>query len=97
MYLQMISTYFDVARTNLSAEVSLQPTLSSPRMPSTSTTWAIVSALHSSASALRHAARTQIAITAANRKRDKMPVDVGLTEYEKTELGDMSPDYRYLL
>jgi hypothetical protein len=38
-----------------------------------------------------------IAITAANMKRDKMPVDVGLTEYEKTELGDMSPDYRYLL
>ena len=38
-----------------------------------------------------------IAITAANRKRGKMPVDVGLTEYEKTELGDMSPDYRYLL
>jgi len=37
-----------------------------------------------------------IAVTAANRKRDKMPVDVGLTEYEKTELGDMSPDYRYL-
>jgi len=24
-------------------------------------------------------------------------VDLGLTEYEKTELGDMSPDYRYLL
>ena len=38
-----------------------------------------------------------IAVTAANRKRDKTPVDVGLTEYEKTELGDMSPDYRYLL
>ncbi len=38
-----------------------------------------------------------IAITAANRQRDKMPVDVGLSEYDKTELGDMSPDYRYLL
>ncbi|KAJ9642369.1 High-affinity nicotinic acid transporter [Coniosporium apollinis] len=33
----------------------------------------------------------------ANRKRDKQPTDLGLTEYEKTELGDMSPDYRYLL
>ena len=32
-----------------------------------------------------------------NRKRDMATVDVGLTEYEKTELGDMSPDYRYLL
>jgi len=34
---------------------------------------------------------------AANRKRDRTPTDLGLTEYEKTELGDMSPDYRYLL
>ncbi|KAK5014417.1 High-affinity nicotinic acid transporter, partial [Cryomyces antarcticus] len=32
-----------------------------------------------------------------NRKRDRSPVDIGLTEYEKTEMGDMSPDYRYLL
>jgi hypothetical protein len=32
-----------------------------------------------------------------NRKRDKSVRDVGLTEYEKMELGDMSPDYRYLL
>ncbi|PNS14078.1 hypothetical protein CAC42_6591 [Sphaceloma murrayae] len=32
-----------------------------------------------------------------NRQRDKAPVDVGLTEYEKTELGDMSPEYRYQL
>lgn len=32
-----------------------------------------------------------IAVTAANRKRDKMPVDVGLTEYEKTELGVSYP------
>ncbi|TKA75840.1 hypothetical protein B0A55_04383 [Friedmanniomyces simplex] len=34
---------------------------------------------------------------AANRRRDRTPVDVGLTEYEKTELGDMNPEYRYLL
>jgi MFS family permease len=32
-----------------------------------------------------------------NKKRDKAVRDVGLTEYEKMELGDMSPDYRYLL
>lgn len=38
-----------------------------------------------------------IAVTVQNRQRDKTPKDVGLTEYEKTELGDMSPDYRYLL
>ena len=38
-----------------------------------------------------------IACASANRKRDKTPVDVGLTEYEKTELGDMNPEYRYLL
>jgi hypothetical protein len=31
-----------------------------------------------------------------NKSRDKTN-DVGLTEYEKTELGDMSPDYRYML
>ncbi|PMD53746.1 MFS general substrate transporter [Hyaloscypha bicolor E] len=30
-------------------------------------------------------------------ERDRSPVDIGLSEYEKTELGDMSPDYRYLL
>ncbi|KAF2692098.1 MFS general substrate transporter [Lentithecium fluviatile CBS 122367] len=33
----------------------------------------------------------------ANRSRDRAVRDVGLTEYEKTELGDRSPDYRYLL
>ncbi|GAB7364888.1 hypothetical protein MBLNU230_g5679t1 [Neophaeotheca triangularis] len=33
----------------------------------------------------------------ANRKRDKMPTDLGMTETEKTELGDMNPEYRYLL
>ena len=32
-----------------------------------------------------------------NRQRDRAARDVGLTEYEKTELGDLSPDYRYLL
>ncbi|KAH5159723.1 hypothetical protein HBH69_053100 [Parastagonospora nodorum] len=33
----------------------------------------------------------------ANRKRDKSVRDVGLTEYEKTELGDLNPEYRYQL
>ena len=33
----------------------------------------------------------------ANKHRQKTPVDVGLTEYEKTELGDLNPEYRYLL
>ncbi|KAF2018177.1 MFS general substrate transporter [Aaosphaeria arxii CBS 175.79] len=33
----------------------------------------------------------------ANRSRDKSVRDVGLTEYEKMELGDLNPDYRYLL
>lgn len=32
-----------------------------------------------------------------NKNRDRRAVDVGLTEYEKTELGDLNPDYRYLL
>lgn len=32
-----------------------------------------------------------------NRSRAKTPPDVGLTEYEKVELGDMNPDYRYML
>ncbi|KAL8753018.1 MAG: hypothetical protein Q9184_005547 [Pyrenodesmia sp. 2 TL-2023] len=32
-----------------------------------------------------------------NRMRAKAPTDLGLTEYEKTEKGDLSPDYRYLL
>ncbi|KAF2184415.1 MFS general substrate transporter [Zopfia rhizophila CBS 207.26] len=32
-----------------------------------------------------------------NNNRGKSVRDVGLTEYEKTELGDMNPDYRYLL
>ena len=33
----------------------------------------------------------------ANTKRDRATVDVGLTEYDKTEMGDMNPEYRYLL
>jgi MFS family permease len=33
----------------------------------------------------------------ANRNREKSVRDVGLTDYEKTELGDLNPDYRYLL
>lgn len=32
-----------------------------------------------------------------NRNRDRTVTDVGLTEYEKTELGDLNPEYRYLL
>ncbi|ORY12252.1 MFS transporter-like protein [Clohesyomyces aquaticus] len=32
-----------------------------------------------------------------NKSRDRNVRNVGLTEYEKTELGDMSPDYRYQL
>ncbi|KAE8452480.1 hypothetical protein EG329_000382 [Mollisiaceae sp. DMI_Dod_QoI] len=38
-----------------------------------------------------------VAVVWQNRARDRAVRDVGLTEYEKTELGDMSPDYRYLL
>lgn len=38
-----------------------------------------------------------VVVTAANRRRDKTPVDVGLTENEEAELGDMSTSYRYLL
>ncbi|KIW12393.1 hypothetical protein PV08_09670 [Exophiala spinifera] len=37
-----------------------------------------------------------IACFSQNKSRAKTH-DVGLTEYEKTELGDMSPDYRYML
>ncbi|KAJ9155044.1 MFS general substrate transporter [Pleurostoma richardsiae] len=32
-----------------------------------------------------------------NRKRDKTPRDIGLTEYEKKELGDLNPSFRYML
>jgi Na+/melibiose symporter-like transporter len=38
-----------------------------------------------------------VACVVQNRQRDKSVVDVGLTEYEKTELGDLSPEYRYLV
>ncbi|KAF3032605.1 hypothetical protein E8E12_003373 [Didymella heteroderae] len=33
----------------------------------------------------------------SNRSRERSVRDVGLTEYEKTELGDLNPDYRYQL
>ncbi|KAI9775061.1 MAG: hypothetical protein M1835_005951 [Candelina submexicana] len=32
-----------------------------------------------------------------NRNRERAPRDLGLTEFEKTEKGDMNPEYRYLL
>jgi len=32
-----------------------------------------------------------------NRKRDRAVQDTNLTEHEKTELGDLSPNYRYML
>lgn len=37
-----------------------------------------------------------IACVTQNRNREKTH-DVGLTDYEKTEMGDLSPDYRYML
>jgi len=37
------------------------------------------------------------ACASQNRNRDRAVHNTSLTEYEKTELGDMSPDYRYLL
>ena len=37
-----------------------------------------------------------IACISQNRNRNKTH-DVGLTEYEKTELGDMNPEYRYMI
>lgn len=38
-----------------------------------------------------------VACSWQNRQRERSVRDVGLTEYEKTELGDMNPDYRYQL
>lgn len=38
-----------------------------------------------------------VSVLAQNRSREKATTDLGLTEFEKTEMGDMSPDYRYLL
>lgn len=32
-----------------------------------------------------------------NSKRERATPDLGLTAHEKTEMGDLSPDYRYLL
>jgi len=32
-----------------------------------------------------------------NRKKDRTPQNLALTESEKIELGDLGPDYRYLL
>lgn len=32
-----------------------------------------------------------------NRTRNKALRDLGLSDYEKTEMGDLSPDYRYLI
>lgn len=37
-----------------------------------------------------------VSVFVQNRNRGRSP-DVGMTEYEKIELGDMSPDYRYML
>ncbi len=37
-----------------------------------------------------------VACFTQNRHRDTTQ-DVGISDYEKTELGDMSPDYRYML
>ncbi|KAF2461689.1 major facilitator superfamily domain-containing protein [Lineolata rhizophorae] len=34
---------------------------------------------------------------AANRTRDSVGPDLALSEHEKSEMGDLSPDYRYLL
>lgn len=38
-----------------------------------------------------------LACVTQNRNRNRAPKDLGLTEFEKTEKGDMNPDYRYLL
>lgn len=38
-----------------------------------------------------------VAIWSANRRRDQARHEGGLTENEKEEKGDLSPDYRYLL
>lgn len=37
-----------------------------------------------------------ISIHIENRRRAKMVTDVGLSDYEKTELGDLNPEYRYM-
>ncbi|MCJ1471797.1 hypothetical protein MMC13_000438 [Lambiella insularis] len=38
-----------------------------------------------------------VSVLVQNRNRNKAPRDLGLTEWEKTEKGDMNPDYRYQL
>ncbi|GAB1320787.1 High-affinity nicotinic acid transporter [Madurella fahalii] len=37
------------------------------------------------------------AIMRENKKRSRRPRDIGLTEHEKTELGDLNPEFRYML
>ncbi|KAI0976184.1 major facilitator superfamily domain-containing protein [Xylaria arbuscula] len=37
-----------------------------------------------------------ISITVANRRRAKTATNIGLSEYEKTEMGDLNPSYRYM-
>ncbi|KAI1432345.1 MFS general substrate transporter [Xylaria sp. CBS 124048] len=37
-----------------------------------------------------------VSIHIENRRRAKMPTNIGLSEYEKTELGDRNPEYRYM-
>ena len=32
-----------------------------------------------------------------NRQKKRSPKDLGLTETERTEMGDLNPDYRYQL
>lgn len=38
-----------------------------------------------------------LACWSQNRRREKATTDLGISDYEKSELGDLSPDYRYLL
>ncbi|KAI0911550.1 major facilitator superfamily domain-containing protein [Ustulina deusta] len=37
-----------------------------------------------------------ISIYVENRRRAKMATDIGLSEYEKTEMGDLNPSYKYM-
>ncbi|KAI1180393.1 MFS general substrate transporter [Nemania sp. FL0916] len=37
-----------------------------------------------------------ISIHLENKRRAKMATDVGLSEYEKTEMGDLNPEFRYM-
>lgn len=37
-----------------------------------------------------------LSIVRDNRRRAKTVTNVGLTEYEKSELGDLSPEFRYM-